>query len=203
MSVVTLEINIAYLAEIHTYQDRGRAFGDAAAISTTSPRRKNRDTRRYISSIPFVQRVASRNRWGKEREARGRVVEPGSRELTTNGRISRATLFSSLFLSRFFILLFFILFYKRGACKGSCLRTYFSRWFVGFVALSPRTTTVRSTFLLAAGLLALKSDATASLFRPAVGADLVGVGAAAVAAGSAGFALKSALIKDWHIFFLN
>lgn len=74
------------------------------------------------------------------------------------------------------------------------VRTYFSRWFAGFVALSPRTT-VRSAFLLAAGLLALKSDATTSLFRPVLGADLgVDAGATGVAAGSASFALKSALI---------
>lgn len=130
----------------------------------------------YISSIPFVR---------SHREIDGeRSLGPGrrtrSRQLTTNGG---ASLSPPLSLSFFYSLVFFILLYK----------TYFSRWFdAGFVALSPRTTT-RSTFLLAAGLLALKSDAIASLFRPVFGADdLAGVGAAV--AGSAGFALKFALI---------
>jgi len=48
---------------------------------------------------------------------------------------------------------------------------------------------VRSTFLLA-GLLALKSDATASFFRPAPGAGF-DVAAVAAVVGPEGFALKS------------
>jgi len=52
---------------------------------------------------------------------------------------------------------------------------------------------VRSIFLLV-GLLALKSDATVSLFRSAV--DFAVAADTAVAAGSfAGFALKSVLIS--------
>lgn len=51
---------------------------------------------------------------------------------------------------------------------------------------------MRSTFLLA-GLLALKSDATASFFRPALGTGfgVAVAAAAALAVGSEGFALKS------------
>jgi len=56
--------------------------------------------------------------------------------------------------------------------------------------------------ILLAGLLALKSDATVSFFRPALGTALD-----AGAAGSAGFALKSTLIGcglNWGLdFFLN
>jgi len=190
-SVVTFEINIAYLAEIYIYQDRGWAFGDLGDVLEN----------RYIYPEIYPRFSHSYSAWHREidgerspePEAGGRRTR--SRKLTTNRRISRAALFSSLSSSLVFCLIFvFFLFYKRWrARKESCLRTYFSRWFAGFVALSPRTT-VRSAFLLAAGLLELKSDATASLFRPVLDADLVDVGAAAVAAGSAGFALKFALI---------
>lgn len=116
--------------------------------------------------------------------AGSRVVEPRPRELATNGRISRAASFFPLTpppptapLSLPF----------PGFCDGRMhmrdrekprLRTHFSRCSPGFVALSP-------WMALLAGLLALKSDTTGSLFRPALGAALD-----AGAAGSAGFALK-------------
>jgi len=54
---------------------------------------------------------------------------------------------------------------------------------------------VRSIFLLV-GLLALKSDATVSLFRPVFVVGFAVAAVAAVAAGSlAGFALKFVLIS--------
>lgn len=77
--------------------------------------------------------------------------------------------------------------------EKSCSETHFSFWSPGLVALPPWTT-------LLAGLLALKSDATVSFFRPALDAAL-----SAGAAGSAGFALKAALIScglNWGLIYI-
>lgn len=154
---------------------------------------ENRYIRRYISSIQsFVQRAWHREIDGERSPGPG-SSNPYKQTNDEQTHLARGAFFPALPLSFFVSAFSFFLFYKRWrACKES--RTYFSRWFAGFVALSPRTT-VRSAFLIAAGLLALKSDATTSLFRPALGADLgVDAGATGVAAGPAGFALKCALI---------
>jgi len=73
-------------------------------------------------------------------------------------------------------------------------RAHFSCCSPAFAVFPPRTM-VRSIFLLV-GLLALKSDATVSLFRPVLVVGFAVAADTAVAVGSfAGFALKFALIS--------
>lgn len=184
--------------------NRGRAFVAAIQRFWRCPRGESGrpeimpgDMWMYILNIILVQRVAPRNRG--ERSRRGsRVVEPRSRELATNGRISRARHLFPLSPSFSLFPGFFFFFYDRWSYmrdrEKRCSRTHFSRWSPDFVALSPWTT-------LLAGLLALKSDATASFFRPALGAALT-----AGTADSAGFALKSILIDcrfNWGLIFFS